>query len=171
MKKNEQGAVIMIKASERVKKYTNVNGPDITTVSRGVIEQDGLYFKDIDGSGTVSSVNDWRKPASERAAEYVKQLTVEEKIGQLFTSQSRMGIHAHLPNPMLARMGATFDVKVDETGILDETVMTMKTIFGVQTAPGTTDSIKKLFQRHMIFRESPEPDQIADWVNQLQSVA
>jgi len=161
----------MKKASDMVIRYKNESGPDISNVSRGVIEQDGLYFKDIDGSGVVSEVNDWRNSPKRRAEAYVKQLTVDEKIGQLFTSQCRMGIHAHLPNPMLARMGATFDVKVDETGLLDETVMTMKTIFGVQTAPGTTDSIKKLFQRHMIFRESPAPDQIANWVNQLQSVA
>ena len=74
------------KASENFKLYQNPNGPDITTVARPVIEQDGLYFKDIDGSGTVSAVNDWRLPSAERAAAYVKQMTVDEKIGQLFIS-------------------------------------------------------------------------------------
>lgn len=49
-----------VKASERVKRYQNPNGPTISTVERKVIEQDGLYFKDIDGTGTVSAVNDWR---------------------------------------------------------------------------------------------------------------
>ena len=43
-----------VKASERVKRYQNPNGPTISTVERKVIEQDGLYFKDIDGTGTVS---------------------------------------------------------------------------------------------------------------------
>ena len=52
-------------------------------MTRGIIEQDGLYFKDIDGSGVVS-------PA-ERAAAYVKLMTVDEKIGQLFISDWRMG--------------------------------------------------------------------------------
>ena len=37
-----------VKASERVKRYQNPNGPTISTVERKVIEQDGLYFKDID---------------------------------------------------------------------------------------------------------------------------
>ena len=45
-----------VKASERVKRYQNPNGPTISTVERKVIEQDGLYFKDIDGTGTVSAV-------------------------------------------------------------------------------------------------------------------
>ena len=47
-----------VKASENFKVYHNPNGPDISTVSRPVIQQDGLYFKDIDGTGTVSAVND-----------------------------------------------------------------------------------------------------------------
>ena len=57
-----------VKASDNFKVYHNQGGPDISTVSRRVIEQDGLTFKDIDGSGTVSAVNDWRLPAAERAA-------------------------------------------------------------------------------------------------------
>ena len=80
-----------IKASDNFKTYRNPNGPTITTVTRGIIEQDGLYFKDIDGSGVVSPVNDWRLSPAERAAAYVKLMTVDEKIGQLFISAWRMG--------------------------------------------------------------------------------
>ena len=50
----------------------------ITTVARGIIEKDGLYFKDIDGSGEVSAVNDWRLPAAQRAAAYVNLQRVAE---------------------------------------------------------------------------------------------
>ena len=80
-----------VKASENFKTYHNSNGPTITTVARPVIERDGLYFKDIDGSGEVSAVNDWRLAPEERAAAYVKLLSVDEKIGQLFISDWRMG--------------------------------------------------------------------------------
>ena len=83
-----------VKASERVKRYQNPNGPTISTVERKVIEQDGLYFKDIDGTGTVSAVNDWRLTPAERAEAYVKVLTTSEKIGQIFTSDWRMGPQA-----------------------------------------------------------------------------
>ena len=57
-----------IKASDNFKVYRNANGPTISTLTRPVIEQDGLYFKDIDGTGTVSPVNDWRLTPAERAA-------------------------------------------------------------------------------------------------------
>lgn len=47
------------KASDNMKIYKNANGPVISTVSRKMIEQDGLFFKDIDGTGKVTKVNDW----------------------------------------------------------------------------------------------------------------
>jgi beta-glucosidase len=70
------------KASDLVKYYQNENGPVIGTVNRNVICQDGLYFKDIDGSGVMKDYNDWRLPPKQRAESYVKQLSVKEKIGQ-----------------------------------------------------------------------------------------
>ena len=68
-----------VKASDNYKVYENPNGPKVSTVTRKIIEKDGLYFKDIDGTGEVSKVNDWRLPAAERAEAYVKTLTLEEK--------------------------------------------------------------------------------------------
>lgn len=48
----------MPKASDNIKIYRNLNGPVVSTVNRRVLEQDGLTFKDIDGTGTLSPVND-----------------------------------------------------------------------------------------------------------------
>ena len=154
-----------VKASENFKTYLNPNGPTITTVARPVIEKDGLYFKDIDGSGEVSAVNDWHLSAEERAAAYVKQMTVDEKIGQLFISDWRMGpkypsarIPSHVASP-------------DESGVLDEAEVHQKTIFGEQHLPGTTTLLKDWFARHTILRENAQPDDLADYLNQLQAVA
>lgn len=76
----------MPKASDNIKIYRNPNGPVVSTVNRRVLKQDGLTFKDIDGTGTLSPVNDWRNSPAERAAAYVKTLSVKEKIAQLFIS-------------------------------------------------------------------------------------
>ena len=86
-----------VKASDNFKVYENPNGKTVSTVTRKIIEKDGLYFKDIDGSGEVSTVNDWRLPAKERAEAYAKLLSVEEKVGQLFISDWRMGKY---PSPL-----------------------------------------------------------------------
>ncbi len=153
------------KASDHYQVYHNPNGPDISTVSRPVIQQDGLYFKDIDGSGTLSPVNDWRLPAEERAAAYVKALTVDEKIGQLFISDWRMGpkyknarLPGHVPQP-------------DESGTLDEAEVHLKTIFGEQNLPGTSTLIKDWFSRHIILRDNATAEDLTDYLNQLQAVA
>lgn len=151
------------KASEHIRYYQNPEGPVIGTVSRAILEKDGLYFKDLDGSGEFKPFDDWRLPAAERAAAYVKELTVDEKIAQLFISDWRMGKYLerfpdHTP-------------KLDESGTLDDAEFVGKTIFGEQRLPGTTELIKKWFSRHLILRESPSPEDLADWLNQLHAVA
>ena len=154
-----------IKASDNFKTYRNPNGPTITTVTRPVIEQDGLYFKDIDGSGVVSPVNDWRLTPAERAAAYVKLMTLDEKIGQLFISDWRMG-----PKYPSARLKGHVAV-ADESGCVDEAEVHQKTIFGEQHLPGTSTLIKEWFARHTILRENAQPDDLADYLNQLQAIA
>ena len=154
-----------IKASDNIKYYPNPNGPTITTVARPVIEENSLYFKDIDGTGKVSSVNDWRLSPEERAAAYVKEMTVDEKIAQLFISDWRMG--PKYPSARLRGHVAT----PDESGILDDGEVHQKTIFGEQHLPGTTTLIKEWFSRHTILRENAKPEDLADYLNQLQAVA
>ena len=153
------------KASDHFKLYQNPNGPVITTVSRPVMKQDDLFFKDIDGSGTVSAVNDWRLPSKERAAAYVKLLTVDEKIGQLFISDWRMG-----PKYPSARLRGHVAVP-DESGCVDEAEVHQKTIFGEQHLPGTSTLIKDWFARHTILRENAKPEDLADYLNQMQAIA
>ena len=161
------------KASDNFKVYENENGPKISTVTRNVIEKvdkkEKLYFKDIDGTGKVSKVNDWRVPAAERAAEYVKLLSTEEKIGQLFISDWRMG--KYVPEIQANDKGEKSEPKLDESGTLDEAPFIGKTIFGEQNLPGTSTLLKDWFARHLILRANAQVDEIADYLNQLQAVA
>ena len=152
------------KASENFRIYHNENGPDISTVSRRVIEKDGMYFKDIDGSGDLTEINDWRMPAKERARAYVKSLSTEEKIAQLFISDWRMGKYPHAASE-------NSEIVLDESGTLDEGEFQGKTIFGEQRLPGTSVLIKEWFSRHLILRANPPADDLTDFLNQMQKVA
>ncbi len=154
------------KASRRFHRVCNPDGAAVSTVSRTLIQKDGLTFKDIDGSGTLSPVNDWRLPAARRAAAYVRQLTVEEKIAQLFVADWRMAKY-----PPSGPMAMKIDNPVqDETGILDETECDTETIFGKQHIIGTTKMLKEAFYRHVILRANATPTDLADWVNQVNAV-
>lgn len=151
------------KASDNYKLYVNPDGAVIGTVSRRIITKDGLCFKDIDGSGEFKLFDDWRMSPGERAAAYVEELTLEEKLAQLFISDWRMGKYTdRFP---------VHKVTLDESGILDDAEFYEKTIFGEQSLPGTTELIKEWFSRHLILRESPTPQDMTDWINQLNAVA
>ena len=80
------------KATECIKYYQNPGGPVIGDCKKGVIEKDGLYFKDIDGSGELKPFDDWRLSPSERAKALAEALSPEEKFGQLFVISWKMGI-------------------------------------------------------------------------------
>ena len=151
------------KATENVRYFENANGPVIGTVSRQIIEKDGMYFKDLDGSGEFKEYDDWRLPAAERAAAFVKTLSREEKIAQLFISDWRMG-KFNSRNPEHTPV-------LDESGLLDDGEFNGKTIFGQQHLPGTTTLLKEWFSRHLILRDNPPAADLADWLNQLQAVA
>lgn len=153
----------MKKASEILKTYQNENGPRISMVTDRLIEKDGLYFKDIDGSGEFKDFDDWRLSAEERAKAYVKELTLEEKIAQLFISDWRMGKYpCGVEN---------YNPQLDESGILDNGNLDGKTIFGEQHLPGTETMLKDWFSRHLILRANPTPTDLVEFLNQLQAVA
>ena len=158
-----------VKASDNFKVYENPKGPKISTVNRKVIEKGKLYFKDIDGSGKVTKVNDWRIPAAERAEAYVKKLTLEEKIGQLFIADWRMGKYV---KPLEENSnGEKSEPKLDESGTLDEAPLIGKNIFGDVDLPGTSTFLKEWFGRHTILRENATVEDLVDYLNQLQVVA
>jgi beta-glucosidase len=54
-----------------------------------ILTVDGLRFRDLDSDGKLSSFEDWRLPAKERARDIVTRMTLEEKLGTL--------LHGSLP--------------------------------------------------------------------------
>ncbi len=47
------------------------------------IQVDGLYFKDLNGNGTLDIYEDWRQDTDARVADLVSQMTMDEKAGAL----------------------------------------------------------------------------------------
>ena len=150
----------MTKASEQVRYYENGDGPVIGVTSKPVIEQDGLYFKDLDGSGVLDAYKDWRLSPAVRAESLVKALSVDEKIGMLFSNSWRMG------------QELKEDELKDETGLLSEQIVEeADSIFSAEKTWGTTYSLKTLKLRNLILRANPSTRELVDWINQLNAVA
>ena len=98
----------------------------------------------------------------------MQQLTVKEKIAQLFISNWRMAKYP-MTGPMAA-MYKDMERKSDEYGILDEGEFRGKTIFGEQHLPSTTTLLKEWFNRHVILRANATPADMADWMNEAHAV-
>ncbi|MCI5649455.1 MAG: glycoside hydrolase family 3 C-terminal domain-containing protein [Fusicatenibacter sp.] len=148
------------KASEKVRYFQNPDGPVIGVTAREPICVEGLYFRDVNGDGVLSCAGDWRKSPKERAEALAKELSVDEKIGLIFLSSWKMGLEQN--NKDL----------VDETGLLDEEFVEKgSSIFAVVSTEGTTKMIKNCHVREFILRANPKPDELADWINELNRVA
>lgn len=151
---------MMKKATSNICYYYNENGPVIGVTKKPVIEQEGLYFRDLTGDGVLTAYKDWRNSPQERAEALAEELSVDEKIGLLFINSWKMGQYQEDKD------------KVDETGLFNEEIVEKdESIFNVEKTYGTTYTLKEMGIRHLILRQNPKPDELVDWINQLNQVA
>lgn len=73
-----------------IKFYPNKNGPTIGVHSRNVIRQDGLVFRDLEGTGELLPYEDWRLDADTRAADLAGRMSVREMAGLMMYSGHQM---------------------------------------------------------------------------------
>lgn len=69
-----------------IKFYKNEQEPVIGTANRGVIEQDGCFFRDLEGTGELLPYEEWRLDADSRAADLASRMTVREMAGLMMYS-------------------------------------------------------------------------------------
>lgn len=127
-----------------------------------IIEVDGLRFRDLDGDGELTPFEDWRLSPSERAADLVRRMSPDEKIGLMVITSRPMGISQR--NKELT----------SHDGVLDEQYLPIRvdphTSAGIPFE-GTTQMIAELGIRHFIMREEPTGSLIATWINAMNEVA
>ena len=134
----------------------NPMGPRLGLTSAKVIEQDGLYFKDLEGTGTLLPYEDWRLSPEERAKDLANRLTVEEIAGlMMYSSHQMVPFFSGMP------FSATYDGKAfEESG----------------AAPwALTDQQKKFLKddhlRHVLAMLLKDAETAARWNNEMQAFA
>ncbi len=70
--------------------YTNPGGRRISTALDRVVEQDGLYFRDLAGCGQLLPYADWRLDADTRARDLAARMTIEQIAGLMLYSPHQM---------------------------------------------------------------------------------
>ena len=106
---NQRGAVLFMSKPKFIR---NPGGPTLGVDQIPVLEVDGLYFKDMERTGTLLPYEDWRLPAKERAKDLAKRLTVEEIAGLMMYSA-----HQVVPSPSEGPFSNTYHGKsYEESG-------------------------------------------------------
>lgn len=133
----------------------NANGPVLGYTSLNIIEQDGQYFKDMDGTGELKPYEDWRLSPEERAADLASRLSIDEIAGLMLYS-------AHQSVPARSRgffAAATYNGReFDESGAKSWEL---------------SDQQKKFLDednlRHVLATSFESPEVAARWNNEMQA--
>ena len=134
----------------------NPNGPRLGLTSAKLIEQDGLWFRDLEGTGELLPYEDWRLKPEERAADLATRLTVEEIAGlMMYSSHQMVPFFSGMP------FTATYDGKSFEESGAEPWAL--------------TDQQKKFLKddhlRHVLAMLLKDARTAARWNNEMQAFA
>lgn len=122
----------------------------------GVIEQDGLYFKDLERTGKLVPYADWRLSPEERAKDLASRLTPEEIAGLMLYSPHQM-----VPPHQGAPFGGTFDGKTWEESGKEKHALSDQQL----------EFLEQRRIRHILMVAVDDAATAARWSNNLQQMA
>ncbi|MEA5426505.1 glycoside hydrolase family 3 protein [Arcicella lustrica] len=126
-------------------------------------------FKDLNKNGKLDHYEDWRLPIDVRVKDLVNQMTLEEKIGFMIISTTRLaGDYSFQPNAPKAEISSGFN----EEDLMQPINMFTRKPLPVPTmsAAGTTKGIMNFQLRHFILRANTSAKIMAEWSNNLQAL-
>ncbi len=137
--------------------------------SAKILKINGLEFKDLNKNNKLDKYEDWRLPNDARIKDLVSQMTLEEKIGFMLISTTRLkGDYVFQPNAPRGEVTSGFN----EDDLVQETNMfTRKPLaIPILSAAGTTKAVNQIHQRHFILRANTSAKIMAEWSNNLQAL-
>ena len=139
----------------KIKYVKNSNGPAIGCTSAGVIEKDGLFFRDLERTGELVPYEDWRLTPKERALDLAGRLTIEEMAGLMMYSPHQM-----VPAPAGGPFPGHYDGKpFDQSGAQAFELTDEQKSFLVEN-----------HVRHVLMIQVQDARTSAAWNNELQEV-
>ncbi len=137
-----------------IKFYKNTNGPTIGVDKKNVIEKDGFYFRDLEGTGELLPYEDWRLDVDKRAEDLVSRMSVREMAGLMMYSPHQM-----VPGVSFGPFQFTYDGKSFGES-------------GKEASDLNDQQIKFLSEdgiRHVLLMKFSDVDTIVNWNNKMQS--
>ena len=134
-----------------------------------IIKSQGFEFKDLNKNGKLDNYEDWRLPIESRVKDLISQMNLEEKIGFMLISTSRMeGDYAFQANAPKAEIKSGFN---EEDLVQNINMFSKKPLpVPVMSAVGTTKAVTQYNLRHFILRANTTAKNMAEWSNKLQEL-
>jgi beta-glucosidase len=134
-----------------------------------ILTEDGFHFKDLNRNGKLDKYEDWRLPYSVRANDLLLKMNVEDKVGFMLISSTR------LKNDWSFEAPKTTDPitsDFNEEDLVQSINMFSKKALPVpiMSAAGTTKAVTQFHLRHFILRVNTSTEIIATWSNKLQAL-
>lgn len=134
-----------------------------------VLTINGLQFKDLNKNGKLDRYEDWQLSNEERAADLLSKMSLEEKVGFMLISTTRLKNDWAFEAPK-NKEPITSDFN-EEDLVTGTNMFTRKPLpVPIMTAAGTTKAVTRFHLRHFILRASVSARTTAQWANKLQAL-
>ncbi|AMQ57881.1 glycoside hydrolase family 3 protein [Algoriphagus sanaruensis] len=146
-----------------------IQQPELGFRSVPILEIDQLKFKDLNKNNTLDSYEDWRLPVEDRINDLISQMTLEEKVGFMLISTTRLdGDFSFQPGAPKAEVTSGFN---EEDLIQQINMFTREPLsYPLMFASGTTKGVRERNLRHFILRVNTSAEIMAEWSNNLQAL-
>ncbi|MFI5220616.1 MAG: glycoside hydrolase family 3 protein [Bacteroidia bacterium] len=137
--------------------------------SAKILTINGLSFKDLNRNNKLDKYEDWRLPYEERTKDLLSQMSVEEKVGFMLISSTRLKNDWSFEAPK-NKDPITSDF--NEEDLIQTTNMFSKQPLPIpmMSAAGTTKAVTQFHLRHFILRANVSARINAEWANKLQAL-
>ena len=132
----------------------------------------GMQFKDLNRNGKLDKYEDWRLSNDERAKDLLSKMSVEQKVGFMLISTTRLKNDNAAGGGRGGGGGGPVSSDFNEEDQVQSTNMfTRKPLPTSMTmAAGTTKGVTQFHLRHFIFRANVPAKTTAEWANKLQAL-
>jgi beta-glucosidase len=134
-----------------------------------ILEENGFQFKDLNKNNRLDPYEDWRLPVDQRIQNLIAQMSLEEKVGFMLISTSRLeGDYSFQPGAPKAEIKPGFN---EEDLIQQINMFTRQPLsYPLMFASGTTKGVNERHLRHFILRANTSAEIMATWSNNLQEL-
>lgn len=146
--------------------------PSLGSKTVEILKVNGLQFKDLNKNHKLDKYEDWRLTTDERVQDLISQMTIEEKVGFMLISTTRMAGDQVFgaPNPQAPKTEITSGFN-EEDLVSNVNMFTRKPLpYPQMSASGTTKGVMERHLRHFILRANTSAKVMAEWSNNLQAL-